>query len=254
MKAARVWSHLKDSLKPFIKKNYFKLIILLVVLVLALVSGAVYFQFDKIVASQKKARTIAREAKKTKENKQKTAQAKSEKKPATEGKEEESSGSETIERPASVPQSKNTEESEPGAQLGKTSDSTSSSQPNTQPSESKEVKPQTEESPASPQKETIEVELLIEYGTKKTYSMEVPAGSTVYDLLKEASSKHNFSLDASNDSSYGAFIEEIGGVRNDPKAGKYWLYYLNGKLANLGASSQKLSAGDKVLWKYEKTL
>ena len=240
-----------DFFKPFIKKNYFKLAILLVVLVLSLVSGAIYFQFDKIVASQKKARTIAREAKETKEKRQKTAQDKSEK-PAK-GKGEESQGSETIERPASVPQSKNTEESEPGNQSSKTSDSTSSSQPNTQPSESKEVKPQTEESPASPQKETIEVELLIEYGTKKTYSIEVPAGSTVYDLLKEASSKHNFSLDASNDSSYGAFIEEIDGVRNDPKAGKYWLYYLNGKLANLGASSQKLSAGDKVLWKYEKT-
>ena len=243
-----------DFFKPFIKKNYFKLAILLVVLVLSLVSGAIYFQFDKIVASQKKARTIAREAKEAKEKRQKTAQDKSEK-PAK-GKEEESSGSETVETPAAVPQSKNrqTEENEPGNQSSKTRDSTSSSQTNTQSPEGKEVKPQAEESPASPQKETIEVELLIEHGTKKTYSMEVPAGSTVYDLLKEASSKHNFSLDASNDSSYWAFIEEIDGVRNDPQAAKYWLYYLNGKLANLGASSQRLSAGDKVLWKYEKTL
>ena len=245
-----------DFFKPFIKKNYFKLVILLVVLVLALVSGAVYFQFDKIVASQKNAGTITGEAKKTKEKRQKTAQAKSEKKPATQGKEEESSGSETVETPAAVPQSKNrqTEENEPGNQSSKTSDSISSSQPNTQSREGKEVKPQAEESPASPQKEAIEVKLLIEHGTKKTYSMEVPAGSTVYDLLKEARSKHNFSLDASNDSSYGAFIEEIDGVRNDPQAAKYWLYYLNGKLANLGASSQKLSAEDKVLWKYQKTL
>src|SRR3990170_1989593 len=249
-----IWSHLKNSFKPFIKKNYFKLAILLVVLVLTLVSGAVYFQFDKIVASQKKARTIAREAKETKEKRQKTAQDKSEK-PAK-GKGEESQGSETIEPPASLPQSKNsqTEENGPGNQASKTSDSTSSGHNDTQSREGKEIKPQAEESPASPQKETIEVKLLIEHGTKKTYSIEVPAGSTVYDLLKEVSSKHNFSLDASNDSSYGAFIEEIDGVRNDPQAAKYWLYYLNGKLANLGASSQRLSAGDKVLWKYEKTL
>lgn len=113
-----------------------------------------------------------------------------------------------------------------------------------------------EETPAqeeNPQPETINVTLKIETNeSTKTYEVELNQEQTVYDLLKKASSEYNFSLRVT-DYSFGVFIEELAGVSNNSKEGKYWLYYLNGKLSSKGASIQELKDNDAVLWRYEKT-
>ena len=100
----------------------------------------------------------------------------------------------------------------------------------------------------------IHVMLAIDSGSRR---LELPVsleeGSTVFRLLQQASSQYGFSLGYSDDSSYGAFIEELDGVRNDPGSGSFWLYYVNGNYAILGASSQTLSEGDVILWRYENT-
>jgi len=98
------------------------------------------------------------------------------------------------------------------------------------------------------------VKLIIDKGSrsKKTYSVRVPSKSTVFTVLKTASKKHKFSLKYSK-YSYGVFIEKIAGLKNNPAKSMYWLYYINGKLSNLGASSKKIKKGDRILWKYERT-
>ena len=98
----------------------------------------------------------------------------------------------------------------------------------------------------------IKVTLKINKGSgQKDFPTEVASKSTVFVVLKTASLKYDFSLTYTN-YAYGAFIEEIDGVRSDKNQSMYWLYYINGKLANLGVSSQKVKEGDVILWKYEK--
>lgn len=99
----------------------------------------------------------------------------------------------------------------------------------------------------------IKVSLVVDKGSSsKTYPTDVKEGETVFDVLKTASSKYGFSLKYTN-YSYGVFIEEIDSLANNPANSMYWLYYMNGKLASLGASAQKVKEGDDILWKYEKT-
>lgn len=226
----------KEFFKRFIRVNYVQLMMLLLVLTLALLSGAIYFQFEKIVASQNRSQLAV--VKGFQERKQGIEKAE------TPEKNGESKRAGRIESPTSTPPTKSSQ-----AQKG----SSESEQPSQSLQAGEAQPPSGTASPSSSQKETIKVELVLDHGTIKTYFMEVPKGTSVYDLLKEASTEHNFSLEVSYDPAYGAFIEEIDGIRNNSKEGKYWLYYLNGRLANMGASSQKLSPGDKVLWKYERS-
>lgn len=98
----------------------------------------------------------------------------------------------------------------------------------------------------------IKVTLTLEKpdGTK-TFSASLPAGATVYDLLKSASAEHDFSLRV-KDYSFGVFIEEIDGLVNNPGANVYWMYSVNGAHAPVGASEYKLKEGDEVAWKYQR--
>lgn len=99
------------------------------------------------------------------------------------------------------------------------------------------------------------VKLTIDNGSRTLeLPMEVEDGCTVFDLLETASGEYDFSFGYSSDDSYGAFVEELDGVRNSPISGKYWMYLVNGQYASLGASSQTVSDGDVILWRYEATI
>jgi hypothetical protein len=52
-------------------------------------------------------------------------------------------------------------------------------------------------------------------------------------------------------SSYGEFVTAINGVSGGTN-GNYWDYYVNGKLASVGAGAYILAGGEKVEWKLEK--
>ncbi|RJQ32200.1 MAG: DUF4430 domain-containing protein [Actinobacteria bacterium] len=97
------------------------------------------------------------------------------------------------------------------------------------------------------------VRLIIATG-RKTLNYRVPIKKkyTVYTVLRTASKKHRFSLNAKR-YSFGVFVEKIAGVKNNPQAGRYWLYYVNKKLANVGASLRKVKKGDRIKWVYSKT-
>lgn len=47
------------------------------------------------------------------------------------------------------------------------------------------------------------------------------------------------------------FISAINGHEQDEEAGKYWLFDLNGEMAEVGAAELELSDGDLVEWKLE---
>lgn len=50
--------------------------------------------------------------------------------------------------------------------------------------------------------------------------------------------------------SFGSLVESIDGVINGTDK-KYWIYYVNGKTAEVGADQYKLQQGDVVEWKFE---
>lgn len=88
------------------------------------------------------------------------------------------------------------------------------------------------------------------------YTTELDEQTTVYELMQtlSASSVKPFSFSGQD---YGAgmgyFVTEINGIKNDPQAGEYWIYYINDESAQVGISNYIINKGDKIEWKYENT-
>jgi cell division protein YceG involved in septum cleavage len=70
-------------------------------------------------------------------------------------------------------------------------------------------------------------------------------GQTVLALLKT----HAYQVTIKQ-SSYGPFVVAIDGVKGGP-GGKYWLYYVNGKQAAVGAAAYKTKNGETITWKLQ---
>ena len=91
-------------------------------------------------------------------------------------------------------------------------------------------------------------------GTTWTFTgVPVGNGTTVYDALVNLSSWFGFELKVKW-YSLGPFIDGIAGVNSDPVRGMYWIYYVNGQYAQVGAGSYVLGGGELVLWRYEKVM
>ena len=88
------------------------------------------------------------------------------------------------------------------------------------------------------------------------YSIEFEEETTVYELMQTltAMSAKPFSFTGTD---YGAgmgyFVDEINGIKNNPQAGKYWIYYVNDDSAKIGISNYIINQGDVIEWKYENT-
>lgn len=88
-------------------------------------------------------------------------------------------------------------------------------------------------------------------GSPKTFTAEFKEGMTAFDLLKEETEKLSLALKTKK-YDIGIFIEAIGDKENGQE-GKYWLYYVNGKLVDISADKQKVEPGDHVEFKFEKS-
>lgn len=99
-----------------------------------------------------------------------------------------------------------------------------------------------------------EVALVIDdgEGRPQTFSAELKAGQTAFDLLNSQAQGRGLILKTKEYSGLGIMIESIGGIKNGD-AGKYWIYYVNGQMASVSADKYQLKAGDKVEFKFEKS-
>jgi len=79
-----------------------------------------------------------------------------------------------------------------------------------------------------------------------SYQLQVTNTSTAIEAMKGA----ELNFKTKNFSDLGEFVEEINGMKNDPHAGKYWMYFINGESAKLGISTQIVKPGDLIEWKY----
>ncbi|MDD5146774.1 MAG: DUF4430 domain-containing protein [Candidatus Pacebacteria bacterium] len=84
------------------------------------------------------------------------------------------------------------------------------------------------------------------------FEAEVKEWMTAFDLLKDGTSHLKLDLQTKDYGDMGVLVEKIGQKKNSDD-GKYWLYYVNGQLAQVAANKQPLKAGDKVEWKFEKS-
>jgi hypothetical protein len=70
------------------------------------------------------------------------------------------------------------------------------------------------------------------------------SGKTALELL-QAHAK----VEIKNDPQYGAEVIGINGTRQGNN--KYWSFYVNGKMAQVGAGSYHATSGDKIEWKLQ---
>ncbi|WP_172972607.1 DUF4430 domain-containing protein [Fundicoccus ignavus] len=71
--------------------------------------------------------------------------------------------------------------------------------------------------------------------------VEVEEGALLLDVMKE-----NFEIEETD-----TFINAINGVEQDATANKWWLFDVNGEMAQKGAAETELKAGDLIEWKLE---
>lgn len=69
--------------------------------------------------------------------------------------------------------------------------------------------------------------------------VEVSEKESVLDILKA-----NFEVKEDS-----GFVTSINGKEQDPKANKYWMYYINDKEADKGAADMTVSDSDKIEWR-----
>lgn len=51
-------------------------------------------------------------------------------------------------------------------------------------------------------------------------------------------------------SSFGEYVDSVNGVVGGTD-GKYWAFYINGQLSQVGAADYQTKTGDKIEWKFE---
>jgi len=93
--------------------------------------------------------------------------------------------------------------------------------------------------------ETVTVYLKV-LGQKNFNKQEIAKGKTALDLTKE---KEDI---VTKGDGVNAYVIGINGIEAKSADKEYWAFYVNGKLATVGAGSYKLKSGDKIEWKIEK--
>lgn len=99
-----------------------------------------------------------------------------------------------------------------------------------------------------------EVFLIIDDGQRSPQNFESKfrEGMTAFDLLFEKTEEKSILLETKT-YDIGVLIETIGDAKNG-NSGKYWLYYVNGEMPQVAADKKEIKAGDKVEFKFEKSL
>ena len=99
------------------------------------------------------------------------------------------------------------------------------------------------------EKQLIPVILEVE---ETVYEVSVKPGSSVYNVMVQARKISDLSFEGSQFGGLGFFVEEVNGLRQNPKIGKYWIYYINSIMGNVGISVYKVEINDVISWRYEK--
>jgi len=101
------------------------------------------------------------------------------------------------------------------------------------------------------QNNELTFKLIIDTGKDKhTFTEKIEEGLDAFEALKKASAKEGFSLTYET-SSWGAFVDSIYDIK--PNGAYYWMFKINGKMSDVGASSYTIKADDTIKWDYMDT-
>lgn len=84
------------------------------------------------------------------------------------------------------------------------------------------------------------------------YRAPIAENTSVYDFMNKLRNDGKINFKDKTYIGLGKFIEEINGIRGN--GSEFWIYYVNGKKAQVGVSNYKINPGDVVSWKYEKEI
>jgi len=77
----------------------------------------------------------------------------------------------------------------------------------------------------------------------KLVSYKGEDGKNALELLKKAAKVEY------EDSANGAFVSSINGIKNSDK--EYWIFYLDGKMAEVASDKYTTKSTDTIEWKYQ---
>lgn len=86
--------------------------------------------------------------------------------------------------------------------------------------------------------------------TVKVFSVKMEKDSTALAQLQKAAADNNIAIEIKTES-FGSYVDSLDGLKGGTD-GKYWMYSVNGKTAEVGADQYKLAEGDVVEWKFTK--
>lgn len=93
-----------------------------------------------------------------------------------------------------------------------------------------------------------EVKLTIDFGrgNQRNFTTSPKEGITAWDLLQQANAVYGIPIETE-----GNFKpKSIGGISNGD-GGKKWNFYLNGRIRQESPFEEKLSGGERILFKFE---
>jgi hypothetical protein len=82
------------------------------------------------------------------------------------------------------------------------------------------------------------------------YESEIIEKTSVYDFMDKLQKEGKINFIEKYYVGMGELIDSINGIKNN--GNQNWIYYVNGKQAEVGVSNYKINKGDIVSWKYEK--
>lgn len=71
-------------------------------------------------------------------------------------------------------------------------------------------------------------------------------GKSALDILKEKAEVKTV------DSTYGVYVDQINGTANND--GSFWIFYVNGQMADVDPAQYQCKPDDKIEWRYEKIM
>ncbi|TAN57156.1 DUF4430 domain-containing protein [Patescibacteria group bacterium] len=86
--------------------------------------------------------------------------------------------------------------------------------------------------------------------TVKVFSVKMEKDSTALAQLQKVAADNNIPLEIKTES-FGSYVDSLDGLKGGTD-GKYWMYSVNGKTAEVGADQYKLAEGDVAEWKFTK--
>lgn len=93
-----------------------------------------------------------------------------------------------------------------------------------------------------------QITLILDFGQGAKRESRIGA-TTAFEALQLAAQQQNLEL-KTKQYDFGIFVESIGGIENSKE--QAWIYFVNGKVAEVASDKYLLKAGDVVEWKYIK--